>query len=126
MLKFQEARDFLASDDVDEVEHKPVKEETDILVKEEVKAIEEFVDGDTGKSEPVLVQSAVDMSSTGSNDDMVLTVHKKDKKRKLRKRRRAEADKGTVKTRRINFDLAHNTTRGKVSVIVQSSTSMPK
>ena len=57
MLKFQEARDFLASDDVDEASDKPlpVKEETKVIVKEEVKAIEEFVDGDTGKSEPVVV-----------------------------------------------------------------------
>lgn len=57
MLKFQEARDFLASDDVDEALEKPlpVKEETQVIVKEEVKAIEEFVDGDTGKSEPVVV-----------------------------------------------------------------------
>jgi hypothetical protein len=31
------------------------------------------------------------MSSTGSNDEVVLTVNKKDKKKKLRKRKRAEA-----------------------------------
>ena len=66
------------------------------------------------------------MSSTGSNDDMVLTVHKKDKKKKHRKRKRAEAEQGTVKKRRINFDLAHNMTRGKTYVNLQSSTSMPK
>jgi hypothetical protein len=50
------------------------------------------------------------MSSTGSNDDVVLTVNKKDKKKKLRKRKRAEAQ-GSDKKRRIKFDLAHNMTR---------------
>lgn len=112
MLKFKEASELLASEDAEEAGAQQTKDEPHVK-KEENKVIEEFVDGDTGKSEPVIVQSAVDMSSTGSNEDFVLTVHKKDKKKKLRKRKRAEAEQVSEKKRRINFNLALNTTRGK-------------
>lgn len=112
MLKFKEASELLASEDAEEAGAQQTKDEPHVK-KEENKVIEEFVDGDTGKSEPVIVQSAVDMSSTGSNEDFVLTVHKKDKKKKLRKRKRAEVEQVSEKKRRINFNLALNTTRGK-------------
>lgn len=52
---------MLSSEDADE-EVVGVREEAKIVVKEpklkdEVKAVESFVDGDTGKSDPVVVQS---------------------------------------------------------------------